>query len=100
MTNVSYTIAHTNFLDNNADVATVYEGELELAGPGTVDLGDGPVPTHTWEAIVGEVIAGEPHVLELTALDAEGTPLCSAETSFEVIFGGIAQVHVLLPCSN
>ncbi|MDH3656295.1 MAG: hypothetical protein OEN21_18705 [Myxococcales bacterium] len=98
--NVRYTIEHTNLLDNNADFANVYEGELQLAGLGTVDLGDGPVPTNTWEAIVGEVIAGEPHALELTALDADGTPLCSAETSFEVISGGIAQVHVVLPCGN
>jgi len=100
VTSVRYAIPQTNFLDNNADFANVYEGELELAGPGTVDLGDGPVPTNTWEAIVGEVISGEPQALEPTGLDADGTPLCSAETSFEVISGGIAQVHVILPCSN
>jgi hypothetical protein len=100
VTSVRYAIPETNFLDNNADFANIYEGELELTGPGTVDLGDGPVPTNTWEAIVGEVIAGEPQVLELMALDADGTPLCSAETSFELISGGIAQVHVVLPCRN
>lgn len=88
-----------NFLEPNPPFV-VSEGSLELVGQGMTDLGAGFMGTNIWEAIVGEVGAGEPHVLELTALDSEGTPLCSAETSFDVIFGGIAQVHVVLPCRD
>ena len=76
------------------------EGSLELVGQGMTDVGAGFMGTNIWEAIVGEVGAGEPHVLELTALDADGAAVCSAETGVEVVSGGIAQVHVLLPCSN
>ena len=90
----------TNFLDSAIHPSIVYAGDLAPGSPGTVDLGDGPVPTHTCEAIVGVVASDVRYATELTALDADGTPLCSAETSFEVLFGGIAQVHVVLPCSN
>ena len=88
-----------NFLEPNP-LSIVSEGSLELVGQGMTDLGAGFMKTNIWEAIVGEVIAGEPHVLELTALDGEGAPICSAETTVEVVSDGIAQVHVVLPCSN
>ena len=66
-----------------------------------MNLGEGPAQTHTWEAIVGVIGAGDlTYALQLTALDAEGTALCSAETSIQVISGGIAQVHVVLPCRD
>lgn len=41
-----------------------------------------------------------PCAIQLRARDADGTPLCSAATSIELLFGGIAQVHVVLPCSG
>ncbi len=99
---IRYVVRDTEaeLLDNNLDFAIVYEGELAPGSPGTVDLGDGPVPTQTWAAIVGVVASDVRYSTELTALDADGTPLCSAGTRFEVLFGGIAQVHVVLPCSN
>ena len=97
---VRYAITQTSFLDNNSEFLDVYEGELALGFPGTVDLGDGPVPTQTWEATVGVLAPDVRYGVELTALDIDGTPRCSAETSFEVLFGGIAQVHVVLPCSG
>lgn len=97
---VRYVVTYDrDFLEPNPPFV-VSEGSLELVGQGMTDLGAGFVESNIWEAIVGEVIAGEPHALELTALDADGAPLCFAETSFEVISGGIAQVHVVLPCSN
>jgi len=98
---VRYVITGTDFLDNNMNLSIVDEGELELVGPGSTDLGEGPMQTNTWEGIVGVIVAlEEPYGLELTALDADGTPLCSAATSIELLSGGIAQVHVVLPCSN
>jgi hypothetical protein len=90
----------TGFLDSVINPSILYVGELAPGSPGSVDLGGGPVPTHTWEAIVGVIASDVRYATELTALDADGTPLCSAGTSFEVLFGGIAQVHVVLPCTN
>ena len=99
---IRYVVRDTEaeFLDNNLDFVNVYEGELDAGGLGTVDLGDGPMPTRMWEATVGVVASDVRYAAELMALDSDGTLLCSAETSFEVVFGGIAQVHVVLPCSN
>ena len=100
---IRYEIRDTesSFLDNELDLSNVYDGELELADPGTVDLGEGPAQSHTWEAVVGVIVAGySTYAVLLTALDAEGTALCSAETSIKVISGGIAQVHVVLPCRD
>ncbi len=93
----------TSFLDNELDLSNVDDGdgELELADPGTVDLGEGPARTHTWEAIVGVIVASDsPYTVLLTAFDAEGTALCSAGTTIKVISDGIAQVHVVLPCKD
>lgn len=81
-------------------VPDTYMGSLDFAGSGAADLGGGPVATDIWEATVGVVIADNPYILELTALDAEGQPVCSAEKSVEVIANSIAQVHIILPCSN
>ena len=81
-------------------VPEIYEGSLDFGGPGSVDLGGGPVTTDIWQATVGVVIAGNPYLLELTALDAEGEPVCSAEKSVEVIPDSIAQIHIILPCST
>ena len=103
MQSIRYVIrdTETSFLDSELDLSSVYDGELELADPDTVNLGEGPAQTHTWEAIVGVIGAGDlTYALQLTALDAEGTALCSAETSIQVISGGIAQVHVVLPCRD
>jgi len=98
---VRYVITGTDFLDNNMDLSIVDEGELDLVGPGTTDLGEGPMQTNTWEAIVGVIVAlEEPYGVELTALDADGAAVCSAATSIELLPGGIAQVHVVLPCGN
>lgn len=88
-----------NFLEPNPPFV-VSEGFLELVGQGMTDLGAGFMDTNIWESIVGEVGAGEPHVLELTALDADGAAVCSTQTSVEVVSGGIAQIHVVLPCGE
>ncbi|MBT8469141.1 MAG: hypothetical protein HKN10_11830 [Myxococcales bacterium] len=97
---VRYVVTYDrDFLEPNPPFV-VSEGSLELFGQGRTDLGAGFMDTNLWEAIVGQVGAGEPHVLELTALDADGAPVCSAETTMEVVSGGIAQVHVVLPCND
>lgn len=97
---IDYVMTQTTegFLDGY--VPDIYEGSLDFAGPGAADLGGGPMATDIWEATVGVVIADNPYILELTALDAEGQPVCSAEKSVEVIANSIAQVHIILPCSN
>ncbi|MDH3201437.1 MAG: hypothetical protein OEM15_11150 [Myxococcales bacterium] len=92
------TQATEGFLDGY--VPEPYEGSLVFAGPGAADLGGGRVVTDVWEATVGVVIADNQYVLELTALDAEGEPICSAGKTVQVVANSIAQIHIILPCSN
>ena len=97
---VHYVITQTSEGFLEGFVPPRYEGSLDFVGPGSVDLGAGPVATDIWEATVGVVDAGYPHILELTALDAEGEPICSAEKTVELIANSITQLHIILPCSN
>mgnify|MGYP001811970460 CR=1 FL=1 len=82
------------------DATYVVEGSLEPTSAGAVDLGAGPIETQVWESIVGTVGAGFPYTLELTALDADGAPVCSAQTTLDVTPNSIAQAHVVMGCAT
>lgn len=96
---VQYVLTHANdgFLDGPR--VETFEGNLQPAGSGTVDLGGGPIETNLWESIVGVLLAEARHTLEITALDADGTAVCSTATSLDVLTNGIAQAHVIIPCA-
>lgn len=89
-----------DFLDNQAPILPVYEGALQRTREGMVNLGNGDVETNVWEGVAGELLANALHTVEVTAIDAEGEPLCTAETSIEVFSGAIAHSHLILPCSD
>jgi len=78
----------------------IYEGSLSMTGAGTTDFGGGPVATETWEATVGVVDAISPYTLELTAIGVDEEPVCSVETTVDLIENGLTQVHVAMPCSD
>ncbi len=99
---VHYLLTRTlDFLLETRDGPQVetYEGALDPAGSSTVDLGSGPMETNVWESIVGEVAGGAPYTLDLTALDADGAAVCTAQTTVEVVPTGIAQAHVVMRCA-
>ena len=59
-----------------------HEGSLLFVGTGTEDFGEGIVATDNWDGAIEEVAAGpgsfpKPYLLELTALDSQGEPLCT-----------------------
>jgi hypothetical protein len=89
-----------DFLDNDAPILPVYEGALQRTREGTANFGNGAVETNVWEGVASEILANALHTVEVTAIDAEGERLCSAEMSIEVFSGAIAHTHLILPCSD
>lgn len=87
------------FLPADPPIGT-YEGSLGFTGPSTTDFGGGPVATETWEATVGLVDPLPPYTLELTAIDVDEEPVCSVDTTVDLIANGLTQVHVAMPCSD
>jgi hypothetical protein len=93
---VQYVLTSTN--DVFLEPLAPYEGSLEPVGTGAVDLGGGPIETNLWESIFGVVPVDAPFTLGISALDANGTVVCTTETRLEVLPTAIAQAHVVLPC--
>jgi hypothetical protein len=65
---------------------------------GLTDFGNGPVPTSTWKANL--VIYNPTIAIELTALDAQGAPLCRVQTRADLVHGAINTVHIAMPCAD
>ncbi|MBT8451107.1 MAG: hypothetical protein KJO40_03960 [Deltaproteobacteria bacterium] len=93
---VHYVLTSTS--DIFLEPLALYEGSLEPAGQGAVDLGGGPIETNLWESIPGVVPVDAPFALEISALDADGIVVCATETRLDVLPTAIAQAHVVLPC--
>lgn len=77
-----------------------HEGSLLFSGPSTADFGGGPVPTDIWDTAIEEVIASQPYILELTALDSQGEPVCAVEKRLDIVPDAVAQIYVAMPCTD
>ena len=75
----------------------VYRGELTAAGLGEADFGEGDTPIMRWDTAIEDVPAIR-YLVEMTALDAEGSELCSAERRLDILPNAIAQIKVTMPC--
>jgi len=71
---------------------------LERWWLGMADFGNGPVPTSTWKT---QLVVYYPTAdIELTALDAEGEPLCQVRTQVDLVWAALNTVHIAMPCEG
>ena len=91
--------------EEDPELIARHEGSLLFVGPGTEDFGEGSVATDIWDGAIEKVAAGpasfpRPYLLELTALDSQGEPLCTIERRLEIREDAVAQIQISMPCFN